>query len=62
MSAKKCKITAEEYSLLRTLESLTGSLLRLDPKSLRDLTESWLWSAMKEQLKSLASHRAGLLQ
>lgn len=57
MTAKR-HVPAQEYAMLRNLESLTNSLFRLQYTSLKQLTGSWIWSAIQEQLKSLARERA----
>jgi len=54
---KKRTIPADEYAMLRNLESLTGSLLRLTSGD-RQIKKSWLWTAMREQIKSLMRCRA----
>jgi hypothetical protein len=55
-------VPVEEYAMLRNLESLAGSLFRVEAKSLQQLKESWLWSAMLEQVKNLIRLRAGELR
>jgi hypothetical protein len=54
----KRHVPSEEYAILRTLESLTNSMFRVEVTSLKQLKQSWLWSAMQEQCKSLIHFRA----
>ena len=55
---KNRSVPVEEYAMLRNLESMIGSLFRLQPVSLKQLTGTWLWPAIQEQLKSLARERS----
>jgi hypothetical protein len=50
MSQKRHHVTIEEYAILRNLESLTNSLLRIQTGNIR---KSWLWHAIQEQLRQL---------
>jgi hypothetical protein len=50
MSQKRHHVTIEEYAILRNLESLTGSLLRIQTGNIR---KSWIWQAMQEQIRQL---------
>lgn len=54
----KRHVPAAEYAMLRNLESLTGNLFRLEFTTLKQLTKSWLWTGIQEQLKGLARERA----
>lgn len=58
MTAKKYSVSVEEYAMLRNLESVVGSIMRLQFSSIRQLQKSWLWNAMQEQYKTLLRHRA----
>jgi hypothetical protein len=58
MTSERRHVTVEEYAMLRNLESIVGSLLRVDATTLRQLQKSWLWSAMREQCRTLLRYRA----
>jgi hypothetical protein len=50
MSQKRHHVTIEEYAILRNLESLTSSLLRIQTGNIR---KSWIWHALQEQIRQL---------
>ena len=62
MSTDRRHITVTEYAMLRNLESLTNSLLRVNITSVRQMQKSWLWQAMQQQVQSLVRFRTDNLQ
>ena len=58
----KRHVTVAEYAMLRNLESLTNSLLRVNITSVRQMQKSWLWGAMQQQVQSLVRFRTDNLQ